>query len=378
MTRTGFDTNAVADAVTQPPFSAVTARGDRLRRRRVRIGVLAVAAVALAGTAVAPSAARWHSGPPASPPDRTAGSGSVFTDTILADDRTIVMVKRNACAAAFSVSTDAGESWSAYRGPVEWRECGIPVSTGYEILGPTVYAATVDGDRYISRDSAATWQPAGDSFTVLDALPDRTVPRGKGALQGVDPVTGAAYQVRRTATVAMVADARFAADGALWVVGRGTVEEFSSGTPTQVVVSPDRGRTWAPAGTLPSIGVDPLVVPVSARQAYVLGAGNGQGTVHRTDDGGRTWTPTVADWAVLTTATVSNAGRLMVYGGRPNGERFVWTSDDDGRTFTAVPVTEPGFTTAGHLADSIWRATPQGTVAVTHDGRTWRRTTARS
>jgi photosystem II stability/assembly factor-like uncharacterized protein len=209
-------------------------------------------------------------------------------------------------------------------------------------------------------------------------VPDGAVLRGKGALQAVDPATGDAYQVHRTATVTRVTDARFAPDGALWVVGRSSVEGFSPDAPTQVIVSTDRGRTWVQAGTLPSIGADPLVVPINARQAYVLGANNGQGTMHHTDDGGHNWTPVAAGWTVLTAATVNNAGQLMAYGGKPNGERFIWTSHDHGRTFTAVPVTEPGFTTAGHLAGSIWMATPKGTVAVTHDGQTWQRTTARS
>lgn len=376
MTRSRFDADAVADAVIQPPFSTVAARGGRiLRRRRIGLGALAVAAVVLAGVAVPPSLARWNSEPPAT--DATA-SGRAFTDTVLADRQTIVMVRRNVCAAEFSVSTDAGTTWSAYRGPVAWRDCDVSVSTVYEILSPTVFAATVDGVRYLSRDTGATWEAGPDEFTVVDAVPEPARLREGRALQAFDPATGSAYQVYRTGDVKAVAAARFAPDGALWVVGSSDLDGSTPDAPNQVVVSTDRGRSWVPAGTLPSIGTDPVVVPLDARRAFVLGAAGGQGTVYRTDDGGTTWSSAAAGWAVLTTATINAAGHLMAFGGRSNGERFLWTSPDDGRTFAAVPVTEQGFTTAGYLGDAIWTASPTGVVAVTDDGQAWHRTAARN
>ncbi|MGI5211615.1 hypothetical protein [Plantactinospora sp. CA-290183] len=367
-----FDPRTVADAATQPPLADLALRaGRRARRRRLLGSALAVGGLALgAAVAVPVLGGQGRDGVPAA--DARA-EGTFFTSTVVADPRTVVAVKWSECAVAVSVSTDAGTTWTPYRGPVEWRDCGIPVSSSYQVLTPSLYVATVQWQRYLSRDAGVTWQRADDRRHAVEVLPAEAEPYGEGR-ESVDRVTGDLYQLSSPDfPLPDVWALRATPDGTLWAVGDRVTSAQQTQAP-EVVRSADRGRTWEPAGQPPSTGGTPLLVAGDARRAYLLGPG----VVHRTRDGGVSWATAGAPWRVPLTATVNAAGALLICERRSDGGFTAWASRDGGRTFDrGETVSVPGAPTGGHTAGLLWVAGGDGSAALSTDGRSWQRTRPR-
>lgn len=366
-----FDAGVVADAVMSPPLADLAARADRRTRRRRAVGS-GLAAAALVAVALMAPALRPDAEPPAGP--ATNEPGAFFTDTVAVDQRTVVSVRWSQCAVAVSVTTDAGATWTPYRGPTTWRACGIPTGTFYELLGPRRYAAEIEGVRYLSHDAGVTWQRRDARFTLVDTLPPGTEPRRRGAGgQGVDPTTGDLYQLR-SAPVNNLWDTRQAPDGSLWMVGTNSLNRSPFVDQAPVVVrSPDRGRSWQPTGPLPAIATDPILVPAGPQDAYLLARQDGRPTLYRTTDGGRNWTHSRPPWSSALAATIGTDGALIVYGAGPTGPA-AWAGRDHGRSFepaARVPVANPraGATIHG----LIWVTGDDGSIHLTVDGRTWQR-----
>lgn len=348
------------DATEQPP-------PRRARRRRILFSAVVVAAI----VAVATVAPRSRPDPP--PP--IAEAHTYFTDTVVVDQRTLISVRWSRCAVATSVSTDAGATWTPYRGPTGWRDCGIPTNTSFEVLGPRVYTARIEQLQYISVDAGATWNPYVTSIEVVDALPPGTEPVARGgSWESVDPATGALYMLPR-GPLQSAWSTRAAPDGTLWTIGSDKPSRLAYVDDVPAVMrSVDRGRTWQPTGPLPAIATDDaLLVPADSRSAYLVARRAGAPMLYRTADGGATWTGTGAPWSTALAATLDPGGALIVYGDAAVGHA-AWASRDGGRSFDApavVPVTNPrhGANTRG----LIWVTGEDGWLHLTADARTWRR-----
>jgi hypothetical protein len=355
-----FDADVVAEAVEQPPLVELARRATRRTRRR-RVAWSALAAVLVGAGALVAATPRQHAEPPG------AGSRTYFTDTVAVDEQTVISVRWSQCAVAVSVTTDAGATWTPYRGPVEWVDCGIPYHTVYEVYGPRTFAARIGADRYVSRDAGATWQHENEQFSLGDELPPGAQPRPRGfGRQYVDPDTGALYQLKLIEPQ-NVWDSRPAPDGSLWTIGADTPIGTRADQVLTIMHSVDRGRTWQPTGALPAMATDAILVPASAREAYVLVREGGKPMVFRTADSGTTWTGAPAPWASARVATIDTGGALIVF-----GDNAAW-STVDGRSFTGPAPVAVANPRPGGRQGLIWVTGDDGSTRLTVDGRTWRR-----
>jgi hypothetical protein len=355
-----FDADVVAEAVEQPPLAELARRATRRTRRR-RVAWSALAAVVVGAGALVATTPRQHAEPPG------AGSRTYFTDTVAVDEQTVISVRWSQCAVVVSVTTDAGATWTPYRGPVEWVDCGLPIRSFYEVYGPRTFAAEIEGERYVSRDAGATWQRESERTSLVDNLPPGAQPRPRGfGWQYVDPDTGEMYQLSSIEPQS-VWGSRPAPDGSLWMIGSNApINSRSEEVPT-VTRSVDRGRTWQPTGALPAVAVDVILVPASAREAYLLAREGGKSMVYRTADGGTTWTGAPAPWASARVATIDPGGALIVF-----GDNAAW-STVDGRSFTGPTPVAVANPRPGARQGLIWVTGDDGSTRLTVDGRTWHR-----
>lgn len=367
MPRYPFDPATVAEAVTQPPLADLADRaGRRVRRRRAAVSAGAIGiAMVLTLTAV-PLARTWWN----LPSTATAAAGALVESAVLGP-KVVVTVRYNQCAVEFSVTRNSGDTWSSWRGPVRWRTCGAPTTTSYELLGSDLYVAVVQGVRYLSRDAGETWEQQAEKVNDVAELPPHLVPRGDEAGQFVNPVTGAIYRIGPPLPLLGFWSIRRTPDGTLWGWGpHGAPAAVHPTAQAKVVRSDDAGRTWLPTATLPVLDNNPILVPASGREAYLLGSRDGRSVLHRTEDGGRSWTATDVPWADVVVGTVTYGGYLLLCEWRAGDRDFVlWRSSDGGRTFQQGDIVSVSGTPDFGEVDGLLWVGGDGRTATSVDGR---------
>ncbi|MEE6261325.1 sialidase family protein [Plantactinospora sonchi] len=367
MPRYPFDAATVAETVVQPPLADLAERaGRRVRRRRAAVSVTALGVAMFMTLTAVPLVRTWWNLPSHSP---AAGAGPLVASAVLAR-KTVVTVRYNQCAVQFSITRNSGDTWSSYRGPVRWRTCGTPTTTSYELLGPDLYVAVVQGVRYLTRDAGENWEKQAEKIADVAVLPLGAIPRGDQAGQFVDPVTGAIYRIGPPLPLLGFWSIRRAPDGVLWGwAPHGAPEAVHPTAQAAVVRSDDGGRSWLPTARLPVLDNNPILVPASGREAYLLGSRAGRSLLYRTDDGGQSWTSNDAPWADVVVGTVTYGGYLLLCEWRTEDRDFVlWRSNDGGRTFQqGEAISVSGTPDFGELDGLLWVA-GEGRTATSVDG----------
>ncbi|MDG4790436.1 sialidase family protein [Micromonospora sp. WMMD1102] len=372
-----FDVVEVARTVRQPPLTDLVGRAARrVRRRRALLSAAAVAMTALVAVTAVPVLRGVNL---TAVPAEDGTRAGVRTATAVLDRGTVVTVRYGECAAEFSVTTDGGRTWSPYRGPVPWRDCGAPTTTSYRLLGPRVFAAEVQGARYLTRDAGESWHREEERVRTGGSVPPQAREQGDVPGQLVDPDTGTLYQPD---TLAGPADGagllRRASDGTLWALLPGSAPG-GDGQPAvpKVARSDDSGRNWRWSAPFPASVARALLVAVGPEQAYVVGDCPDGAAVYRTDDGGEAWFATYVAWESAEAATVNSGGDLLVGGWEEDGRFAAWVSRDGGRSFSrGEAITVPDGSAAGVADGRLWVAGGSGWAATSTDGR-WRVTEPR-
>ena len=248
----------------------------------------------------------------------------------------------------------------------------------FRSVGPSVMsgrAVGVEGnpddvtDFYVAYASGGLWRTrtGGTSFTPLfDEMPAITI--GAIAVDWADPE----------------------GDGPTVWVGTGEANSSrSSYAGTGVYVSTDGGATWAHRGLAETHHIGRIVLhPSDPDVAHVAAVGhlyspNPERGVFRTDDGGASWTHTLAldddtgaidlvrdaaDPARLYAATWTRSRRAWDF--REGGPgSAVWASDDDGRTFSRLTVEGSGFPTGADVGRIGLAMHPGGTLFAVVDNQ---------
>ncbi|WP_444949327.1 WD40/YVTN/BNR-like repeat-containing protein [Micromonospora ureilytica] len=310
---TGFDVDAIADAIRQPPLDDMR-MAARARRRRRTSGVALVLVVALASVAMLPLSGNtgrggW-TGPdqPSVKPDR---GGELF---LTGPESAVIAGVWDADEGCFTVrfrhTDDGGRSWTddeltRYRtSKCGQDEQGNPLSNPeFSVLDQRSYLVR-DGDQLrLSTDYGRTWRDAEQAMVTVPSFPAKAQPvfcqwgRGCGALRepvAVSP-TGTVYRLGgKPPSPYPPASIYPSADGTIWA-------NYWPGDIGVMVVarSVDRGATWTT--WQPAKGANVIAIAgVSAQEAYLLIAPpppagaqpmevEGTSQLLRTTDGGRTW-----------------------------------------------------------------------------------------
>ncbi len=153
----------------------------------------------------------------------------------------------------------------------------------------------------------------------------------------------------------------------MWQVVMHTWAMFGGGPSSGVYVTRDGGTTWSRV-TDPGLPHSPLgkvdvaIAPTNSNRVYALIQTADQGSVWRSDDGGRTWT--VANWArtligragyyVNIKVSTANADEILI------ANSSFWRSTDGGKTFRDMPW-------GGDTHDIWFDPTNANTFALTDD-----------
>jgi photosystem II stability/assembly factor-like uncharacterized protein len=137
--------------------------------------------------------------------------------------------------------------------------------------------------------------------------------------------------------------------------------------------SDDLGRTWSAPVDLPTTGRYATLMATGPRRAYVLSHPQDRGTtVHRTDDGGQTWTEIDLPTDDIVALTENDRGEILVAGWTVGPRADAWVSTDSGATFTgpaSVDVPAPA-RAGGGGPGMVWMTGGDYLVHV-NDGSGW-------
>jgi hypothetical protein len=244
---------------------------------------------------------------------------------------------------------------------------------------------------WFTADAGRTWQrgttrPTGSTATVPEGAPlvteclelssdDNECVRSR--LLVVLPATGehrvlsARPQLRGT-----LSPAGDLAENALFVAG----DDPETGLPA-LAVSGDRGRTWRPTHMTGAADSWPPFVVAGPSALYAVQSGqlpshegvkNGLVTIHRSGDGGNTWTRVwsyregVQPLSVLGVVAADDHS-LTVY-----GEKGVWRSTDGARTFEGTPGAGPAGSVRRTPIGWLWTDSyGNGAHRISADGVHW-------
>ncbi|MFI6270635.1 WD40/YVTN/BNR-like repeat-containing protein [Micromonospora zamorensis] len=343
----GFDVNALTEAVSPPPFDAL--RSTARSRRHRSVAMVAAALVALAGLAVVPLVTEPD---PAAPADPATTSDAQFSQFTLTGPNSGVDVRQDGCVVRFAYTGDGGRSWSDWDAArFEGARCAAGTAAGtagsgtdFFVLGERSYLVTDSGLAQLSTDYGRTWRDADAAIVAVPAFPAtaRPVLCGFGCRPlleplAVDPSSGTVYRLTATAPSWRPLFSLYpAADGSIWAT-----YQMGSVDGSTVARSADRGATW----TSWEVGDDGNVITAAGldnREGYVLTqSSDGAVRLLRTTDGAKTWTDTGADLPRQTwDLTVGSDGSLLAIttngGTEPNELARLLVSRDDGRRFTVA------------------------------------------
>ncbi|MFE9190042.1 WD40/YVTN/BNR-like repeat-containing protein [Micromonospora sp. NPDC007208] len=345
----GFDVDAVTEAVSQPSLDEL--RSNARSRRHRSVATVTTALVALAALAVVPLLAEPDRAAPADPP---TPSGAQFSQLTLTGPDSGVDVRQDGCVVRFAYTGDGGRSWSDWDAArFEGTRCtagtaaGTPGSgTDFFVLGERSYLVTDSGLAHISTDYGRTWQDAASAIVAVPTFPATARPVLCGFRcapvsepLAVDPSSGTVYRLTARAPSWRPLFSLYpAADGSIWATYR-----MGSTQGSTVARSADRGATW----TTWEVGDDRDVIAavgIDDQEGYVLTAPTAGGGVRllRTTDGAKTWTDTGAELSdqIPYDLTVGSDGSLLAItaggGTEPDRRARLLVSRDDGRHFTVA------------------------------------------
>ncbi|MEV0732480.1 sialidase family protein [Polymorphospora sp. NPDC050346] len=382
----GFDADAVKEAVRQPPLDDLYRVVARRRQRRSSGVALALVAV-LGAVAGGPMIGSQVGGPDGSEePSPVPG----ITQLFVLDETSAVGVRQTAdCVVEFGYTDDLGVTWSEFR-PLSYEQPCRGDAEGrhaadlrYQPLSVRTYLVSVDDRSYLSTDAGRTWREADSVITAVDSFPTSADPVNcQGGCFGlrqplaVDPDNGAVFRLRGESPSPFPLHEMYeTTDGALWTAyWPGDIDR-----PSVVARSVDRGATWQPA-TLPEPftgDTPPSLVGLAAESAEVayllVNPRDGIGPyamIFRTSDGGDTWTEVATDLPASQALRpfAVGAGRVLLVADADLADGYVWVSRDGGRHFVRGPAVEPG--NIGGLPGLVWIADQDG-ASITSDGVTW-------
>ncbi|MET7963971.1 WD40/YVTN/BNR-like repeat-containing protein [Micromonospora zamorensis] len=346
----GFDVNALTEAVSPPPLDAL--RSTARSRRHRSVAMVAAALVALAGLAVVPLVAGADGADPVVPAQPSPVHGDDFTLTG-PESGVDVDVSEDGCVARFAYTGDRGRTWSDWDAArFQGAKCLASSRTAtpsgpveVAVLSDRSYLVSDVGLPRLSTDYGRTWRDGNSAIVPVPRFPEtaRPVFCGFGCEPlseplAVDPSNGTVYRLTTAPSWRPLYSLYPAADGAIWAVYR-----MGSTSGSTVARSADGGATW----TTWDAGEDAnvlAVVGLDDREAYALEeprTTSGGMRLLRTTDGAKTWTDTGADLPQRTwDLTVGSDGSLLAIttngGTEPNQLARLLVSRDDGRRFTVA------------------------------------------
>ncbi|MGN9910335.1 WD40/YVTN/BNR-like repeat-containing protein [Phytohabitans sp. LJ34] len=401
-----------AETAFKPHFADVVRRHAR-RQRRVRVAgaALVVTAVGVGGAAVGlagdgapapgPGGGVATTPPfgPSTPFTPDPAAGGLRYGAMVVGDLDHMYIRWNECRGVNCPNFVAATA----DGGATWRSTSLPVAGGGALIdlravGPHTLVARSQADKaagfppaqtwHASADGGVTWREIEprevaaipDGWVVLDELPfiERIV--------AADPATGDVVSVPQRGLSQPRVAGGLPPSAGLWVSGYTGTDTAADGHLTGVgsVVewSRDGGRGWERhAFTEPLVSSESgfgsvAVATEDGRTVYAVGRVGGTLRIHRTVDGGRTWTAMPARYDVggrSITAAMGAGGRLLIQAGPEGGQpALLLESVDGGTTVRALPagpggaaVQVPGgYAQSGHpFSKGAW---------LSEDGVTWR------
>ncbi|SIM66288.1 WD40/YVTN/BNR-like repeat-containing protein [Micromonospora cremea] len=392
----GFDVEAIAEAVRQPPLGEL--RSTARTRRHRSVAMVATALVALAGVTAVPLASGPDRAHPVAPPEPSTRPDHSSDFTLTGPDSG-VDVRREGCVLRFALTDDRGRSWSSGdRTRFQGTRCEAnPAPTvgdlEFSVLSDRSYLVSDAGLPRLSTDYGRTWRDGNEAIVAVPTFPAtaRAVfcGFGCGALReplAVEPSTGTVYRLTGPAPSWRPLFSLYpSTDGTIW-----TTYQMPGTSGATVARSADRGATW----TTWEVGADASVVAVVGvddREGYLLtepSTAGGAMRLLRTADGGETWAdtgadlPTQAHWDL----TVGSDGSLLAItagaGTEPNRLARLLVSRDDGRHFTVAREYGPVVGALSVAPGYAWLFGPDDGstgepdhLLVTTDATTWSRFT---
>jgi hypothetical protein len=343
MVRTELTHQATAP---QPDPDRILHRVRITRRRTTTMTSAAVMVLVIVVGATVWTALPHATGPTATPLPAGVRLGQPpalwFTDP----DHGYALVNAGTCPGTCDVwlayTSDGGHSWHGHQIP------GAPLDVRMRVFGDTtIVLDTVDGQRWYTTDSGASWITGRITVTGdIDHIPP-------GAAATVDSTTGITVLTTdgrthrlTTAPATTTGDIHFAADGSAWIRGNPTL------------VSRDAGRTW-----------QPVALPTEAWGN--LATHDGVHLYHT--DGRHIWRKTgQAEWVELTPPPAvwgelhAQPDGGVITTGEAGGQAYYAGPDDTGFQRTQRPdLARSGYTGARRV-----RPTGDGWEH-TADGQTW-------
>lgn len=378
-------------AIIPPDLALVTARSrQRTVRRRMQVG----AAVAVMAVSVAVPVLRSvpDGGVPAGP---TSGSDMTFELDFADAGHGYALGSDCAepegpCELALFATADGGRTWARRTLPEDSARgaAGLTVIRAEALVVDLVPGGSAPPRRIASTDAGRTWHAAGlDGAGEPAPLPDGAhlqrmcvgsdgsdCPYGVGTL--APDTTARVPAPSQPPLVGLVAGAAATEGGRYWAAGVDRTTRSWA-----ISVSSDQGMTWTTTPVLvPGLPMpnDAWAVVENDGVMYATVQGSiGRGpfgllAVHRSTDGGLTWTNTwsaTADTvlrATLGSPVATAGGRLLVY----SAATGTYESTDGGRTFAKAARQLPGevtWTRGGYVAKL-----PDTGFAISADGDEWR------
>jgi photosystem II stability/assembly factor-like uncharacterized protein len=373
VTITPLDPDIVGADLRPPPLADLARRA---RRRRQRLRVTGVAAVISTLAAAAVLAGTLGSGRPVTP--ATTEWPEIHGDPIVLNRTSAVWLGQTGCGVTMRLTIDSGRTWTPPGGPPALKKCTPGVSPmpsfTYTIVGFYIYRVTIEGTAWFTRDAGRTWTtpPAGD--VVAEAFASGSQGASLECVSGcdrprmVDPATGQLQAIRTDLPFPRLLKAVHADQSTIWAVGAP-----EPGLPLRATHSNDLGRTWSPPADLPTTDENLTLLATGPRRAYVVSnSREGRGpAVHRTDDGGRTWTELDLPTQDLLGLAENARGRLLLTSWGA-GRVEAWLSTDAGASFTGpMPVDAPDPKRGGTGAGLVWVAGSDNLIRVNDDGTAW-------
>ncbi|HJU01471.1 MAG TPA: sialidase family protein, partial [Actinomycetes bacterium] len=177
----------------------------------------------------------------------------------------------------FQVSSDGGQSFTL-------RNQGLPATDvhglGRDPASGRLYAAVVGQGLVASDDQGASWATVNPGVqTMGPILVDPTDPKRLyvSDMRNLLGSTDGGRSWQRLAALPGAMSLAQAADGTLFAAADGTVRK-----------SIDRGRTFSPLGALP-VQVSAVTASPDGRRLYAAGLDGDRAVVVRSDDAGATW-----------------------------------------------------------------------------------------